>query len=374
MKYDFLIVGTGYSGCILAQRIAEELNKKILLVEKRSHIAGNAYDYYNEDGILVHKYGPHIFHTQNKKAWEYLSRFTRWRPYYHRVLAVVEGMTMPVPFNFNSLYKAFPPKYAEKLERTLLENYGYGLKIPILKLLETKNDDLKLLADYIYKNIFLGYTIKQWGLKPDELDYSVTSRIPVYLSRDDRYFQDQYQGIPEHGYTAMLNKIITHRNIHLMLNTDYKDVIGDIKFDRIIYTGPIDYFFDLVHGELPYRSLNFDFKTYDTDIFQEVAQVNYPNNHKFTRITEFKHLSGQTHRKTTVAYEYPSQYQKGINEPYYPIPKDENHEQFAKYKADADKLNNAYFTGRLAEYKYYNMDQVVGTSMIIFRKIVEDLR
>ena len=375
MKFDYLIVGSGLSGSVLAERIANELNKKVLIIDKRNHIGGNVYDYYNEYGILVHKYGPHIFHTQMKKVWDYTSRFTDWNLYYHKVLAVVDGQKIPVPFNLNSLHKVFPASYAKKLEDLLISNYGFGIKVPILKLLETKNDDLKFLADYVYKNIFLGYNLKQWGLKPEELDYSVSSRVPIYISRDDRYFQDTYQGIPKEGYTKIIEKMLSNKNIKVLLNTDYKEIIDDIKFDKLIYTGHIDYYFDYMFGHLPYRTLEFKFETInniniESSYFQEKAQINYPNDYDFTRITEFKHLTAQKSNCSTIAYEYPMAYdhkQKEID-PYYPIPKEENAILFNKYKAEADKLENVIFLGRLADYKYYNMDQTIGVALQTFEK------
>jgi UDP-galactopyranose mutase len=375
MKFDYLIVGSGLSGAVLAERIANELNKKVLIIDKRNHIGGNVYDYYNEYGILVHKYGPHIFHTQMKKVWDYTSQFTDWNLYYHKVLAVVDGQKIPVPFNLNSLHKVFPANYAKKLEDLLISNYGFGIKVPILKLLETKNDDLKFLADYVYKNIFLGYNLKQWGLKPEELDYSVSSRVPIYISRDDRYFQDTYQGIPKEGYTKIIEKMLSNKNIKVLLNTDYKEVIGDIKFDKLIYTGHIDYYFDNMFGHLPYRTLEFKMETIfneaiDSAFFQEKAQINYPNDYDFTRITEFKHLTSQKSNHSTIAYEFPKAYdhnQKDID-PYYPIPKEENTLLFNKYKAEADKLENVIFLGRLADYKYYNMDQTIGVALQTFEK------
>ncbi len=369
MKYDYLIVGAGFSGCVIAERIAGRLGGKVLIVEKRGHIGGNCYDYYNEHGILVHKYGPHIFHTVNRKIWDYLSEFTEWRPYFHHVLAVIDGKTVPVPFNLNSIYKSFPGEYAEKLENILLEKYGYGVKIPILKLRETDNPKLKLLADYIYDNVFYGYTTKQWALKPEELDFSVTSRVPVFISRDDRYFQDEFQGIPLEGYTELFKRMTADENIDLMLNTNYKDISSGIEFETMIFTGPIDYFFDYIHGKLPYRSLEFEFRNVGSEKFQETAQVNYPNDNEYTRITEFKHLTGQKASSTTVAYEYPKEYAEAVNDPYYPIPKAGSHEIYSKYKAEADKLaGKVYFLGRLAEYKYYNMDQAVGVALNLFEK------
>lgn len=368
MKYDYLIVGAGYSGCVLAERIATKLNKKCVIVEKRNHIGGNCYDYYDDNGVLIHKYGPHIFHTQMKKVWDYLSEFTEWIPYEHRVKAVIDGKEVVVPFNFNSIHDVFSKEKAEGLEKLLIETYGSGVKIPILKLRETSNEDLKALAEFIYEKIFLGYNLKQWGMKPEELDPSVSGRVPVFLSRDDRYFQDSYQAIPKHGYTKMFEKMINHKNISVMLQTDYKDIINEIEYKSMIYTGHIDYYYDFKLGRLPYRTLNFNFETLDMEFFQSGAQINYPNDHKYTRITEFKHLTKQPHAKTTIAYEYPEEYVFGKNDPYYPIPNKENLELFEKYKELANKEKNVYFVGRLADYKYYNMDQTVGVALQLFEK------
>jgi len=374
MKYDYLIVGSGLSGCVIAERIANQLNKKVLIVEKRNHIGGNVYDYYNENNILVHKYGPHIFHTQMKKVWDYTSQFTEWIIYYHKVLAVIEGQKVPIPFNLNSISQLFPNKYADKLIKDLIDNYGYGIKIPILKLMETKDKDLKFLADYVYKNVFLGYNLKQWETKPEDLDFSVTSRVPIYISRDDRYFNDKYQGIPKNGYTQMVKNIIKNKNIEVLLNTDYKNIIDNVKFDKLIYTGHIDYYFDFAFGHLPYRTLDFKFETFEfdnnKDKFQETAQVNYPNDYDFTRITEFKHLTKQNTNYSTIAYEFSKAHNPNDknSDPYYPIPNDENHNLFNKYKLEADKLQNVIFLGRLADYKYYNMDQTVGVALQTFEK------
>ncbi|MFO1518588.1 MAG: UDP-galactopyranose mutase [bacterium] len=369
MKIDWLIVGAGYTGCTLAERIATQLNKKVLIVDRRDHIGGNAYDYFDEKGLLVHKYGPHIFHTNSKKVWDYLSRFTEWRPYYHHVLAVVDGKKIPVPFNLNSLYAVFPPRYAGKLEQLLLENYGFGVKIPILKLRESTNADLKILADYIYKGVFYGYTLKQWELKPEELDAAVTARVPVFISRDDRYFQDTYQAMPLKGYTEMFRKMVSHPNIEVQLNTDYKEVVKELKFNRLVYTGPIDTYFDFIHGELPYRSLRFELINHEIETSQEVGQVNYPNEFDFTRITEFKHLTGQKAPTTTTAVEYPQPYIRGRNEPYYPIPREDYRKQYSLYLKEAEKLNGTVlFAGRLADYQYYNMDQAVARALGIFEK------
>ena len=369
MKFDWLIIGAGYSACGLAERLATQLDKRVLIVEKRNHIGGNAYDYYNEHGHLIHKYGPHIFHTRSKEVWNYLSRFTQWRPYYHQVLGVVEGKKVPIPFNLNTLYELFPPNYAAKLEDLLLENFGFGKKVPILQLKESSSGDLGFLADYIYDNIFLRYTQKQWNLKPEELDNGVTARVPIYISRDNRYFQDPYQAMPQLGYTEMFRRMIDHPNIKVLLNTDYQEVISDITFNRAICTGPIDAFFDYAHGAMPYRSLDFRFETLAQANYQEVGTVNYPNDYDITRITEQKYLTGQVSPSTTIVKEFPQAYIPGRNDPYYPIPRAENRDRLSHYLKEVKKLNGSVlFAGRLADYKYYNMDQAVTRALGIFEK------
>jgi len=367
MKVDWLIVGAGFTGATLAERIATQLNQKVLLVDRRNHVGGNAYDEYDEHGILCHRYGPHIFHTNSKRVWDYLSRFTAWRPYYHRVLAQIEGQMVPVPFNLNSLYALFPPRQAEKLEALLLEHFGFGVKVPILKMKDSENADLAALAGYIYRNVFHNYTLKQWELEPKDLDPSVTGRVPVYVSRDDRYFQDTYQAMPSLGYTEMFRRMLAHPNISILLQTDYRKVIDSISFNRMIYTGPIDDYFDFLHEPLPYRSLRFSFVTEDKEIHQPVGTVNYPNEYDFTRITEQKYLTGQRNAKTTLVYEYPQPYRHGENDPYYPIPQPSNKEHYDKYLAEVAKLNGTVlFAGRLADYKYYNMDQACARALKLF--------
>jgi len=367
MKTDWLIVGAGFTGCTLAERIASQLGQRVLLIDRRGHVGGNAYDYYNDDGVLVHLYGPHIFHTNSSKVWEYLSQFTAWRPYAHHVRAVVEGRTIPVPFNLNSLDATMPPADASRLARLLVENFGMEAKVPILKLREVANADLRSLANYIYDNIFYGYTVKQWEYKPEELDASVTGRVPVYISRDDRYFQDTYQSMPLAGYSELFRKQLAHPNIEVLLNTDYRSILTDVKFNRLIFTGPINTFFDNLHGPLPYRSLRFEFTTLNVERHQEVGTVNYPNDHDFTRITEQKYLSGQTLPRTTLVKEFPQPHVEGETEPYYPIPRLENRERYNLYAKEAEKLNGSVlFAGRLADYKYYNMDQAVARALKVF--------
>jgi UDP-galactopyranose mutase len=369
MKVDWLIVGAGFTGLVLAERIASHLGEKVLVVERRDHIGGNAYDHYDENGILVHRYGPHLFHTNSEKVWRYLSQFTEWHPYYHRVLALVDGKKVPVPFNLNSLYTVFTPGYASKLEELLLKHYGFGSKVPILKLRREARGELHSLAEYVYEKVFYGYNLKQWDLTPEELGPSVTGRVPVHVSWDDRYFQDKYQAIPKHGYTQMLQRMANHSNIKILLNTDYREIEGEVKFDGMVYTGLIDEFFNYMYGELPYRSLQFEFSYHPVDTYQEVAQVNYPNEQSYTRISEYKHITGQLAYGTTVSIEYPLAYRRGQNLPYYPVPREENRKHYNLYLSEAESLNNrVLFAGRLADYKYYNMDQAVARALGVFEK------
>jgi UDP-galactopyranose mutase len=370
MRTDWIVVGAGFAGAVLAERIATQLGQKVLLVDKRNHIGGNAYDEHDENGVLVHKYGPHIFHTNGKRIFDHLSKFTDWRPYHHRVLAMVDGQKVPVPFNLNSLYALFPHRYAERLEDALIQNYGFNVKVPILKMRESTNDDLKFLADYIYDKVFYGYTTKMWEMEPEQLSAAVTGRVPVYISRDDRYFQDTYQAMPTMGYTAMFRRMLDHPNIKVMTNVDYREVVEEVTFKKMVYSGPIDSYFDFMHGELPYRSLQFAFETKNQARVQEVGTINYPNEYDFTRITDQKILTGQEGLpNSTLITEYPQAYVRGVNDPYYPIPCDANKEQYSLYAREAKKLEgHVYFAGRLADYQYYNMDQVVGRALACFEK------
>jgi UDP-galactopyranose mutase len=371
MKVDWLIVGAGFTGLVVAERIASQLGKKVLVVERRDHIGGNAYDHYDANGILVHRYGPHLFHTNSEKVWRYLSRFTEWRPYHHKVLAQVDGKKVPIPFNLNSLHALFSPGNALKLEELLLKHYGSGNKVPILKLRREASGELHFLAEYIYEKVFYGYNLKQWGLSPEELGPGVSGRVPVHISRDDRYFQDRFQAVPKHGYTRMFQRMANHPNIKLLLNADYREIEDEVRYDGMVYTGLIDEFFEYMHGELPYRSLRFEFSYHSVDAYQEVAQLNYPNEHSYTRISEYKHITGQRAYGTTVSIEYPEAYRREQNLPYYPVPREENRKRYNLYLAEAESLKKRIlFAGRLADYKYYNMDQAVARALGVFEKQV----
>lgn len=375
--FDYIIVGAGFAGSVIAERISNVLNKKVLIIEKRNHIGGNCYDYKDENGIIVHKYGPHLFHTDFKDVWDYLSNFTDWHIYHHRVLAFIDGKKVPIPFNFNTLYEVFPKALAEKLENKLLDRYQYNSKVPILELLKEEDQDLKFLANYVYDKIFKNYTAKQWGLNPEDIDPQVTARVPIFIGKDDRYFTDRYQAVPKDGYTKIFERILSHHNIKLMLNTDFKEVI-DIDFEnkkiyflgqefkgKLIFTGMIDQLFNYKFGKLPYRSLDLRLETLDKEFFQEVATVNYPNDYDFTRITEFKHIHPIETKKTIILKEYPKQYKEG-DIPYYPLFTQEATDIYNKYKELAEKFDGLVLIGRLAEYRYYDMDDIVKRALDVF--------
>ena len=371
--YDYLIVGAGYTGVILAERLASQCDKRVLVVDRRDHIAGNAHDRRNEAGVLYHRYGPHIFHTNAPQVVEYLSRFTDWIPYEHRVVGVIDGRLVPIPFNLTSLAILFPEAEARRLGDLLVSAYGIDQKVPILKMRESPHQGVRDLAEFIYRNVFHGYTTKQWGLTPEQLSPSVTSRVPVHVSYDDRYFQDSFQKMPAAGYTAMFERMLAHPNIAVSLDTDYRDVRSQVAYDRLIYTGAIDEFFGYELGGLPYRSLRFDFQTYRQRQHQSVGQVNYPVSHDYTRITEMGHLTQEWGQATTVAIEYPQAHRRGETEPYYPIPRDENQQLHDRYLEFARReAGDVLFAGRLGDYRYYNMDQAAARALTLFEKITAD--
>ena len=361
MRYDYLIIGAGFSGAVAAEILANQYNKKILIVEKRSHIGGNAYDEYDEHGILIHKYGPHIFHTNSKKVFDYLSKFTEWRFYEHKVLAKLNGKLYPMPINRITINKLYKKNFTTDKEVAEFFNSVREKRNPIMN---SEDIIVNKIGQNLFEKFFKFYTKKQWNLEPKELSSSVAGRIPARTNDDDRYFTDKYQFMPKEGYTTMFKRMLKHKNIKIKLNTDYKRIINKIKFDKIIYTGPIDYFFDYKFGKLSYRSLRFEWKNYKKEKYQNAAVVNYVENKpKYTRITEYKYLTGQQNNSTTISKEYSKQ--KG--EPYYPVPTEENRKKYLQYKTEAQKLKNVYFVGRLAEYKYYNMDQIVERIFLLIK-------
>ena len=370
MENKNLVVGAGFTGAVIARKIAEEFNEDVLVIDRRNVAAGNSYDYRDkETGIMVHKYGPHIFHTNNKEVWDFLSRFTKWHYFFLKPNAVIEGEKVTLPFNLTTIRELFSPNMAVRLEEKLISNYGYGVKVPILNLKENEDKDLKFLAEYIYEHVFKNYTMKQWGLKPEEIDPNVTARVPVYISHDNRYFQDKYQGIPLKGYTKLIENMLEHKNIELKLGVDYKELKAK-EFKRIFYTGAIDEFFEYKYGELPYRSLDFDVQILDREYYQKTVVTNYPNNYDFTRITEHKYFLDEKSDKTVISVEYPEKFQLGKNERYYPISNPENQALYEKYRQEAKKYSNLYFCGRLGGYKYYNMDLAVEKALELFKTLI----
>ena len=363
-----LVVGAGFSGATIANLLADKADEQVLIVDKKNHIAGNCYDYRDKNGIMIHAYGSHIFHTKSEKVWNYLKQFTDFNTYMHKVKGILDGIETHIPFNFNTLYDVFPKSYAELLEHKLLDNFNINTKVPILEFQKQDDDDLKYLANYVYEKIFLYYTTKQWGTSPQDVDDSVTARVPVYLSKDDRYFQDRFQGIPLNGYTEVVKNMLKHKNIKIKLNTDYKS-LDLTKFDKIFFTGSIDEFFDYKFGQLPYRSVSFKLETHNKEYYQSNACVNYPCNYDFTRIHEYKYYLDDKSPKTVIAKEYSEEFELGKNDRYYPIPNDDNFDLYHKYQYEAEKHKNVYFLGRLGDYKYYNMDGAIERALDLLESI-----
>lgn len=365
MKFDYIIVGAGPAGCIMAERLSTEKNARVLIIEKRNHIGGNLYDYYNDDGILIHKYGPHFFRTDKLEVWEYLSRFTDWHFYEHKVVANVKGMLVPFPINldtYNMLYN------------TNLNQQEFEQKLSTFKFTnDPKNAEeaiINQVGSYLYETFFLQYTLKQWGKHPRELHADTVKRVPVRIDRENRYQLAKYQGLPKKGYTHLMQNMISNPLISLMLNTDYKTVINDLSCKKLIYTGPLDYYYDYKFGKLEYRSLRFDEQTHEQEEYQPHAVINYPNNYDFTRITEYKKMTGQKNPKTSIHIEFPEAYEEGKNDPYYPILDAANTELKEKYLTLAKQEKDVLFLGRLAEYRYYAMDDVVEAALQAYHNLL----
>lgn len=373
--FDSVIIGAGVAGCVAARELAEA-GREVLVLEQREHIGGNCYDELDEHGILIHKYGPHIFHTREPRAYDYLSRFTKWYAFGHEVVANVHGTLIPVPFNLNTLHMVYDKEKADELEKKLIEAFGMESRVPILKLRQHSDPDIRQIADYVYENIFLHYTMKQWGQTPEEIDPAVTERVPVLISYDNRYFQEPYQGMPLDGYTPMFKAMLDHPGIRVMTGVDARTRLSfeeeQVFFDgkafegEVIYTGPLDELFDCRFGRLPYRSLHFDFEYLEQEDYQGHSVVNYTVSEDFTRITEFKYLTGQKAPGTTIVREYPFAYTGAKGEiPYYSIANEENQKLYERYKELLDKIPNVYVLGRLAEYKYYNIDAMVLRALML---------
>ncbi len=363
--FDWLIVGAGFAGSVLAERLATQRGDKVLLIDRRPHIGGNAFDTHNEAGILYHKYGPHIFHTNSQAIFDYLSQFTKWRFYEHRVLAEVEGKRLPIPINLDTVNGLYGLTLDEQDMETFLAHRAEA----VADIRTSEDVVVSKIGRDLYEKFFKYYTRKQWGLDPSQLDKSVTARIPLRLNRDDRYFTDTFQFMPADGYTRMFENMLDHDNIRIELNVDFKDIVKEHAARRMIFTGPVDEYFGYRLDPLPYRSLHFQHETLDKEWHQSTASVNYPQAHDYTRVTEHKYLTGQSHPKTTITYEFPTD--KG--DPYYPIPRPENAARYKLYEQLALAEQDVWFVGRLATYRYYNMDQVTGQALATFRRIEETL-
>ncbi len=389
-QVDAVVVGSGFAGSVVARELAERAGKRVLVIEKRPHIGGNMYDEVDEAGVLVHRFGPHIFHTNDKRAFDYVRRFTEWRDYSHRVVADWYGTYFPVPFNKTSMEIAFGKEKAAHLTEKLVQTFGDERKVTINELRAQEDPELAEVADFVYQNVFLYYTQKQWGLTPEEVDPSVTARVPVFLSRDDRYFQDAYQGMPAEGYTPLFERMLGHENIAVCLNTEAESVF-ELEFQNdgedaplagirlrdvpvegpIVYTGPLDELFLARFGRLPYRTLDFVYETHDADYKLPCGTVNCTVTEDYTRVTEFKHLTGQVCDKTTLMKEYSRAYEDPKTQtPYYAILSDENNAHYARYRALTESLPNFYPLGRLAEYRYYNMDVIIGRALALADQLV----
>ncbi len=359
--FDYLIVGAGFAGAVMAERLARGLDKRVVVVDRRPHVGGNAYDHHDDHGILVHKYGPHIFHTNSREVADYLSAFTEWRPYEHRVLASVEGRLVPIPINLDTVNEV----YGLKLNAFEMGAFLASVAEAREPLRTSEDVVVSKVGRDLYEKFFRNYTRKQWGLDPSELDASVTARVPTRTNRDDRYFTDTFQAMPLRGYTRLFERMLSHPNICLLLKTDYRDVAREVPYRELIFTGPVDEYFGYRFGRLPYRSLEFRFENHARERFQPVGTINFPNHQQYTRITEFKHLTGQEHHSTTVVYEYP----RSEGDPYYPIPRPENAALYKKYEALAAETTGVHLLGRLGTYRYYNMDQVIAQSLAYYKKI-----
>jgi UDP-galactopyranose mutase len=361
--FDYLIIGAGFSGATLAERIASELDKKVLVVERRNHVGGNAYDYFDNDRILVSRYGAHIFHTNDERVWKYVNQFATFNNYVHTVDACIGDEFYSLPLNIDTI-NAF---FHTNLSSVELPDFLANLRVPIKCPSNAEEAVVSQVGWELYEAFYRKYTLKQWGVAPKLLDASVTARLPVRLNNDKRYFSDRRQGVPVGGYTELFRKMLSHKNIVVLLDTDYRQILSDVRFNEMIFTGPIDLFFEYVHGKLPYRSIEFRFETIDREFYQHTAVVNYPNNHDYTRCVEYKYLNQQQHPRTSISRDYPCW---NDDEPYYPVPTYENRLLYQRYKAEAEKLQSVYFCGRLGTYQYYNMDQCIKQALMLFENVV----
>ena len=364
-SYDWLIVGAGFAGAVLAERLASRRGDRVLVIDQRDHIAGNAFDHLDAAGVMIHRYGPHIFHTNSPPVCEYLSQFTRWRPYEHRVLGQVDGQLVPIPINLDTVNRL----YGLDLTSDELETWFQARAEPVADIRTSEDVIVARIGRELYEKFFQGYTRKQWGLDPSELDRAVTARVPVRTNRDDRYFTDTFQAMPRDGYTAMFARMLDHPRIDVRVGTRFADLPASLSYARMIWTGPVDEFFDFRFGRLPYRSLRFQHETLAQEQFQSVGTVNHPQDQDYTRVSEYKHMTGQVHACTSITYEYPT----ADGDPYYPVPRPENQALYKRYEALADAATDTWFAGRLATYRYMNMDQVVGQALALLKRLNETL-
>ncbi|HYD40243.1 MAG TPA: UDP-galactopyranose mutase [Anaeromyxobacter sp.] len=362
MIFDYLVVGAGFAGAVVAERLASA-GLKVVVLDRRAHVGGNAFDHHDAAGLLVHRYGPHIFHTNSEAVFDYLSRFTEWRPYQHRVKAWVDGRLVPIPINLDTINEL----YGTRLDSFQMEKFLQERAEPRPEVRTSEDVIVSRVGRELYDKFFKHYTRKQWGLDPSELDAAVTARVPIRTNRDDRYFTDRFQAMPRHGYTRMFERMLTHPNIKILLNADHREAEQFLPFRETIYTGPVDEYFEFALGKLPYRSLAFRHETHDLRQYQPAPVVNYPNENAYTRITEFKWLTGQEHEKTSIVYEYPTD----EGDPYYPVPRPENQALYRKYERLALSTPRVHFAGRLGTYRYYNMDQVVAQALTLARRLLE---
>lgn len=368
-RFDWLVVGAGLTGAVFAERVATQAGRRVLVIDARESVGGNAHDVRHETGVLQHLHGPHLFHTNSRAVFAYLSRFTDWMPYEHRVRAVIDGRLVPVPFNFASIEACFPAADADRIKTSMLEAYGPGKTVPIMALRSRREPELRTLADFVYEFVFRGYTLKQWGMLPEQLSAAVTGRVPVRTDYDDRYFQDRFQAQPRDGYTRLVGRLLAQDGIEVRLGCRFEDLGGDVVYDRMLYSGPVDLYFGHRFGPLPYRSLAFDFRRHEVPRAQPVATVNYPGDEPFTRITDFGHLSEGERTATLVAVEYPKPFELGVNEPYYPVPCSESDRLRRAYaELAAAAAPRVLFAGRLGEYRYLNMDQAVARALALARR------
>ncbi len=375
MRYDLIIIGAGFSGATFARKAAES-GKQVLLLEQRDHIGGNCFDYKDENGIIIHPYGPHLFHTNNSEVTDFLSRFTEWTPYHHKVRVHIGKQNVPLPINFTSLDLLF--EESDALKKTLLETFEGEKSVSIFELLESDNEAIRTLGNYVYENVFVNYTVKQWGTTPEAIDRSVLRRVPVRLSFEDGYFDDSFQQMPAQGFTALFEAMLSHENITLKLGVNALERLHvsdkGITFDgapfdgTVVYTGMLDALYTHCYGHLPYRSLHFDFETLEQEQFQEVTTVNHPAAPDMTRITEFKHIYQSVSPKTVIAREYPQAYESGRNLPYYPLFTEISKSAYERYADLAHSTKNLIVIGRLAEYRYYDMDDAVANALEAFKR------